>query len=176
MKITLKNGDHVLLKLRYEYSAGDIRGIKALLFVREKYEETIRALRMISFESPSDDEKNTLASIGTLIDFYTNEIRSVKGAISEMRRFPVKTYATLKWNAMEYEAFSSISKGDAKMYMHSRKLGRKSAIRNVLALIPSVKYEDGVAVMPLEIRQELATKLLPFIVDEKPVEFSPCFC
>jgi len=147
-KITFANGDVAQFEIYFEFSGKNQAYINKHIEIKNKYIETVTALKTLMELS-----EGARTATEPLIKFYENKISIVKGLITNRKKFPVKTRVSLTVGDKTITAFSSISREDRYFGMHSRKVGRVTAINNLLAELA----KEG---MGKAQRTELAKKLL----------------
>jgi len=169
MRITFSDGTTGVFQLHHHYTGETARIIAAATEVKGKYLEIICQLKVLGQLSQG-------AHNPALIEWVEEQLRYLKGTVSEARNRPTKTICSLEWFFADgilrkkVEALSKISNADAAEDKHNRRIGREAAIRNLLNKLAE-KFPYGAAlkaVMPKQLRKELFYKLL--VGNKKPVE------
>jgi len=148
MKIKFANGTEGNFEITHEYCGCERDMLKVCFELKQRFTETVNLLRVLQEKSPG-----AAADAERLIKEYEQELRYIKGEITEYRKRPVKTIVTFEYDGETIEAFSKISEDDAYMGLHCSRIGRQQAIRNLLKKLTSVLSRDQ--------RKEFVARFLP---------------
>jgi len=149
MKLTLTTGETVRLKIEYQVEGFDLLLLRASKREKKKFEQLLGVLQRTVANSSLTDE------LRDLWDWAKTNIRYCQTEIGRAKSRPAKTIVTLMMGDIKVSSFSSISKEDAQMGLHSKKIGKEMAIRNLL------KEMAVYNTVPWGVRHELAQRLLP---------------
>jgi len=125
MKGTFSDGSTYSVEIKHKLSSADQRKVGMLLEYRQKFIEAITALKTLG-------ELSEGARQPDMIRWFEKEVRDIKGDITCLGQSPVKTEISFTYRDQTLLSHSSISKEDALLSNHSRKIGRKTAIINLL--------------------------------------------
>jgi hypothetical protein len=153
MKITTSLGE-VQFELRHQYDGQYTHLIKQGEIRRDRLIETIQSLKVLG-------ELSVGAAQPDLIKWWERELMLVRGDITRLKQCPVKTFCTLTdASGNVYESFASIRYTDALLGLHSRKMGRKAAIANLLKCLKergmskAMRREIYMAISPRQSRKD----------------------
>ena len=150
MKLTLTTGQVVNLKIEYQVEGFDLLLLRAARRNKKRFEQLLGVLqRAVANTEPLTED------LKELWIWAKTSIQECKDEIGRAKSRPAKTIVTLTMGDIKVSSFSSISKDDAMMGLHSRKIGRETAIRRLL------KEMAVYNTVPWGVRHELAQRLLP---------------
>jgi len=146
MKGTFSDGSTYSVEIKHKLKGADQRAVGTLLEIKQKFIEAITALKTLG-------ELSEGARQPDLIKWFELQLREIKGEITLLGKFPIKTEISFEYGGHTFKLHSSISKEDAASYRHSRKIGRERAIHNLFNKLCET------AVLNKAQRRELFTKL-----------------
>jgi len=154
-RITLSNGETATIRFEYEYDGINRTLIKMATRDRAIYKDILESLKILGELSEGSKQP-------ALIEWVEDQIKASVAVIGDARSRPSKTKVQFQYKDIIIETFSSISHEDARAYLHSKKIGRDAAVRNLLDRIAlkARMYTEWSDMFPKELRKELAAKLL----------------
>ena len=129
MHIHFQDGSTATFELRHIYKGEDQKFINALHKEMKLLNDAV-GYCLFAFNHTSND--NTMAAAGKTAQDLVKVVRKIKGSLTLLKKCPIKTICTFEYNGVKTTAHSSISREDALLYKHSAKIGRQTAIRNLL--------------------------------------------
>jgi len=147
MKITFSDNSVGNMEIRYKYEPLEQYIISDLIEVRNKYIDTLAALKTLGYLSEGAEQPK-------LIEWYKKELSSLKGDIKRYCKRPIKTEVEFTYLGQIVKVFAKISQADAERGLHSKKIGKEVAIRK---LIRECQEQN---ILNKGLRRELVKKLL----------------
>ena len=158
MKIKLNDGTVAEIKIQHEYPKRLKRFLNDISEAIERYRTILRLLEDVVPELQTFERQESIEFIKNIIKVINLEFRS-------LLKFPNKTTAYLTYNNHIISAFASISKEDADMGLHDRRIGHHAAIKQLMYELSYKETEDSPSVGDLigldkGKRAEIAAKII----------------
>jgi hypothetical protein len=160
MQLTLGGVSNVSFEISYEYGGNTQRLLWLFVEDRDTIAATIYILKNCVVHVSKDPGRSVTNA--NVIAFWEKELRNIKNDISLIRQRPIKTHAVLRFaDGRELRAFSKISEDDAAKGLHSRAIGKRTAIYNLLRELKNGTYLYKAG------RRELGKQILRYLPKKK---------
>jgi hypothetical protein len=163
MRLTLSTVDgtsNVSFEISHEYGGEAQRLLWLLVENRDNIYATIYILKNCVVPVSTDPGRSVTNT--NVIAYWEKELQNIKNDISLIRQRPIKTHAILRFaDGCELRAFSKISEDDAAKGLHSRAIGKRTAIYKLLDELKNCICLDKAG------RRELAKQIVRYLPKKK---------